>query len=1217
MMTRLLSFVSSVVLSRGGSAAFGVLALVSLVWFLGPRLGLSSVSARLMVIGGLVGLVLLYLLVRTWIARRRGAKLGRELSAGDDPHALEIEALQEKMKSAIGALKSSDLGIRHRGSAALYALPWFMIIGPSAAGKSTLLRNSGLHFPYHAEHGDQHVQGFGGTRNCDWWFSDEAVILDTAGRYTTESEDHPEWMAFLGMLRKFRSRRPVNGVIVAVSVPEILTADEAGLERHVKIVRERISELINTLKIVFPVYLVFTKADLVKGFDTYFEDLSSHEREQVWGFFLDPQDRENNLSSQFERHMGEFEDRLESQRFHKIALQRRLDRKARVFDFPNQVTAARERLQDFVTLLFKPNPYQEMPEFSGVYFTSGTQEGRPLERVIGSLSDAFGYEEAPSETESRAYFIKDLFSRVIFPNREAVARTRKRLWGHRIAKGVAASLGIALVTITGLALVGSYTLNVMLMNDGERILGRLDQLVQQGDPDPEAMGAALMDAQAQYERLQEYEKELPWQLRGGTYRADRQIEPLEQAIVHATYRTLYPEAAQMVEGRLEQMAGRWRQAATEQRDRLQPRYYRALKHYLMVTDPGRADMDVLREVMRKAWEQRGFVSMTESTADGKAAPEIPADTPRVQALLDLFLQDFEPGDAQGAPDFSFERDRGLVLIARGDLSRDPTPGVLYARLKRGGEQEFDTVSLASIIGRRGAYLMESEAAVHGMYTREAWRNHLVPQMDRLIEQATKTDWVIDGEVTGEGDRQISEELAQNLEKRIQSLYFADYRDEWERFLSGLSVKQPSSIAAAGENLLLLSDRDGPLVALGEWIETNLDVRARSEAAAVSSNDLLAQAAETSEDETDAAVATGKRVLGGELEAVRQLFAPADDEAPVSESLSAHLDRLGAVQAELQGLASASDPARDARMYAAALLSGRGSDKAIYQGWGAIPSVFAGLDPGAKRMLSPLFESMITGAWRVVIARAAEDIDRQWRNVVGREFQRRLAGRFPFDPDGEDASLRDVADFLHPREGLIWQFVENDLAAFIQETRGRWRARHWIGVGPAFTSEFLGGLRRAGDVSSTLFSRGNLNPSMTFHLYPVPTEDLSEVEFATNGQAYRYRNEPEEWRRFDWPGDAGDMGAHVSAVGGAGDQGARIETDGPWALFRLLSRADVEQTSGDVYALEWSVDDGMGGTYPVRFRLRADRSDNFIEEGLFAGFRLPSSPFPRAYLARSR
>jgi len=74
--------------------------------------------------------------------------------------------------------------------------------------------------------GQQKIRGIGGTRNCDWWFSDQAVLLDTAGRYTTQQSDRDvdaaAWRSFLELLKKSRPRRPINGVLVTVSVADLL-----------------------------------------------------------------------------------------------------------------------------------------------------------------------------------------------------------------------------------------------------------------------------------------------------------------------------------------------------------------------------------------------------------------------------------------------------------------------------------------------------------------------------------------------------------------------------------------------------------------------------------------------------------------------------------------------------------------------------------------------------------------------------------------------------------------------------------------------------------------------------------------------------------------------------------------------------------------------------------------------------------------------------------
>jgi type VI secretion system protein ImpL len=192
----------------------------------------------------------------------------------------EIAAMQAEFHKALRSLKSSRLG--HSGGDALNALPWYLIVGPSGAGKTTALRSSGLPFP-HAKGG--RVRGVGGTRNCDWWLSNDAVILDTAGRWATQDDDREEWLAFLDLLRQTRPKKPVNGILVAVSVTD-LQGEVDEIAALAKTLRERIDEVMGRLDMVLPVYLLVTKCDLVAGFVEMFGDLRDKERGQIWGFTL-------------------------------------------------------------------------------------------------------------------------------------------------------------------------------------------------------------------------------------------------------------------------------------------------------------------------------------------------------------------------------------------------------------------------------------------------------------------------------------------------------------------------------------------------------------------------------------------------------------------------------------------------------------------------------------------------------------------------------------------------------------------------------------------------------------------------------------------------------------------------------------------------------------------------------------------------------------------
>ena len=127
----------------------------------------------------------------------------------------------------------------------------------------------------------------GGTRNCEWMFADEAVLIDTAGRYTTQDSaseiDSAAWTGFLALLKKHRRRQPLNGVLVAISLSDLATLPDAQRSAHARAVRQRIHELHDKLGLRLPVYVLFTKADLIAGFTEFFENLGREEREQVWG----------------------------------------------------------------------------------------------------------------------------------------------------------------------------------------------------------------------------------------------------------------------------------------------------------------------------------------------------------------------------------------------------------------------------------------------------------------------------------------------------------------------------------------------------------------------------------------------------------------------------------------------------------------------------------------------------------------------------------------------------------------------------------------------------------------------------------------------------------------------------------------------------------------------------------------------------------------------
>ncbi|RFA29849.1 hypothetical protein CAI21_08420 [Alkalilimnicola ehrlichii] len=1191
------SILQRLVISRFGSSLIGLIAVIALIWYAGPLLGITSASTRLMMIGGAVLVAALYFGIKLFVSTRKGDRLVNDLSeqgeGGDDDRAAELESIREKMNEAIASLKSSELGAGYRGKAALYALPWYMIIGPSAAGKSTLLRQSGLHFPY-ANADDLHLRGFGGTRNCDWWFSDQAILLDTAGRYTTEDDDREEWLTFLDLLRRNRPRMPINGVLICISISDLLTADSEGLERHVKILRERINELMQQLGLVFPVYIVFTKCDLIQGFETYFEDLSETERNQVWGTYLLETDEEQDPATVFEERMRELYGKLCELRLRKLAMQRNMTRKATLFDFPNQFDAATDKLTEFIHLLFRANPYQETPRFAGVYFTSGTQEGTPLQRLVGNLRQAFGFAQEPTARtgQPKAYFIKNLFTDVIFPLQSLVRGNRRRILTERWLKGAALGSALAVIVGTVLTLSGAFTTNGLLLASGTSAVSELRQVVRTGYAEPQQQYRALEGVYDHYHTLLEYQQNRPLVSRIGVYTGHRQIPALESVLETTMDGMFRDRIVRSLEHRLENHARHWETADNQGRERLRDNYYQALKVYLMtVRVPERLDIDEATPLLADLWAQQvAFADVDQPYR------EVRNRAPHMERMVRFYLS--REGDIQWEPR------NELITQAQNHLRTPPNAEQLYEQIVNKGNVDFEPIGVDDLVTGQNRRVLRSDHQVPGVYSAKAWDSFVRAEIALVVEGATRGDWVLSEELDNPGeadseDEVVDYELAQHLERAIREYYFRDYAENWLTFLGSVTPRRFGSLEEGVSILNQLARSDGPIAELMQATARNINLTDRDVSRLRGGN--------ISPERMADAMSGYNRVaeLDVRLADLRRFANPAEQQS-VSEPMSQYLTVLSGAKNDLERIAASVDPAREAKNFAAGMLTG-GAQSELYGGWVMTNGLLSGTEMRTRQAMEPFLIEPIRFAWGAVLTEARQQVQRDWRNNVLNVYRQQINGKFPFAANGPDAAVDDVAEFFRPDDGVLWNYIERDLSAFIDEERQGWEERRWLGLGLGFSQDFLRSLGGARHVSYSLFRRGGMDPDMTFHVYPVPVRGLSEMVLETNGHVYRYRNEPQEWRRFSWPGDADRIGARVSGVSQRGQVRAEQRATGHWGLFHLLRDAKISHEGGTVYLAEWELEGSNGSPVTVRFRVRADRQHNVFRRQLI-GFGLPADPF---------
>ena len=525
---------------------FGLFALGLLIWFIGPLFAfadyapLEAEANRWYLLGSIL---LFWIATRCWSyfkAKKENNQLMAAMAGADDSGLSideqasqdEVEALQNRLDEALGVLKDTRLG-SGANKQFLYQLPWYIIIGPPGAGKTTLLKNSELKFPLSDRYGKDAVRGVGGTRNCDWWFTDDAVLLDTAGRYTTQDShgpvDQAAWLGFLDLLKKKRSRRPINGVVVAVSIADLLEQTSEQYLVQARAIRQRIHELHERFNIHFPVYLLFTKCDLLAGFMEYFDELGRESRSQVWGmtFDLDEQEKRNNVE-QFKVEFDLLQQQLQQQLLDKLERERGAERRNQIYTFPQQFASLSELIAPFLDELLQSSRYAEDVMFRGVYFTSATQEGSPIDRIMGALANSYGLDagaRAMATGDGKSFFINQLLQGVIFPE-SGLAGTnlkleKKRSWFQRGAFIAVTVVTAAMATIW----MSSYFGNKAYIDEVATQTAAIHQQVDEIDPyatDVLAILPLLNEVRQMPGAYADQQDETtPWSLTFGLYQGDK------------------------------------------------------------------------------------------------------------------------------------------------------------------------------------------------------------------------------------------------------------------------------------------------------------------------------------------------------------------------------------------------------------------------------------------------------------------------------------------------------------------------------------------------------------------------------------------------------------------------------------------------------------------------------------------------------------------------
>ena len=295
--------------------------------------------------------------------------------------------IENRWNRAVAIMRESYLG---KWGNPLYALPWYMVMGRTGAGKSSSIRHSGLS----AMQTDVGPEDTGtSTRNCDWHFFKEAVVIDTAGRYSVplnEAEDSAEWREFLSRLAKYRRKEPLNGLVLAIAADTLHGSGE-HLMAEARCLRRRIDELMRILGARFPIYLLVTKIDLPSGMARLLEELPEEAKKHCLGIFMQSPEKKNLLpiDAQIIRAITELTGNLRNYfLFSRQEASEEVPSPHRILSW-EEMKAMMPALRAYAEEVFAINPYQETPLLRGIFFSSalrGPQENSRAFPAIGALA---------------------------------------------------------------------------------------------------------------------------------------------------------------------------------------------------------------------------------------------------------------------------------------------------------------------------------------------------------------------------------------------------------------------------------------------------------------------------------------------------------------------------------------------------------------------------------------------------------------------------------------------------------------------------------------------------------------------------------------------------------------------------------------------------------------------------------------------------------------
>jgi type VI secretion system protein ImpL len=869
--------------------------------------------------------------------------------------------------------------------------------------------------------------------------------------------------------------------------------------------------------------------------------MGKEDRAQVWGvsFPLADGNQVDQALAAFPAEFAQLEEQLQRRLLDRMQQERDVQRRALMYSFPQQFAYMGQALQQFLTEVFKSSRYEETALLRGVYFSSGTQEGSPIDRVMGAMAAAFGLERhvLPMNAASgRSYFITRLLREVIFPEAELVG-VNLQLERNRRWLQWASTIGISVIALLfAAALVTSYLRNRELVSDVEQQVVDIDKQVAKIKPDASVLSTlpllnAIRDLPNGYAAK---DQGVPLLMTLGLSQGNK-LGSGAQALYRKTLRaTLLPRMA----GRMEQQL---RRGNANNPDYL----YEVLRVYLMLGDARHFEAESIRAWADYDWER--------SLGEPSAAQRQDLSG-HVKAMLETLHDSDTP----------WQIDAQLISDTRLALASMPLAQRLYNRIKREmGHLGLPEFSVAIAGGRDAPQVFVRKSGepltrgIPGMFSVAGFAK-FEEQRAQSLSDLTKDSWVLARQEIASESGKSGQTAAALLQ-----LYYNDYISQWDALLADVGIAPFSSLDAGARIANALSGAESPLrkFLMAAARETTLEGATTPKA-----KDTVADAVKGKIDaykkKLESAMGAGADAgLLAEPKAINPVDVHFDDLHKLVIGPAGGAAPIEPILAMLKDVAAYLDMAAAAKRAGAPAPAGDALIKLKREA------------DGKPAPLATMLKSIDSGGAGLTLGSERERLNSLWASAAAQFCRQAIAGRYPFVRSAEkEVTADDFGKFFAPG-GLVDDFFQHNLMPYVDMGGRQWRWRaNTDQASVGIPQDVLNQFQRAAEIRDAYFGSGGKQPSMRFELKLLSVDSaLSKVTLDIDSQAVPYVSGVAA-RPVSIQLPSGKGGGQIRFDVTPTSPHSDLHTEGPWGWFRMIDRGVLETTAqGEQFKLSFDFD----------------------------------------------